>query len=119
MKSAARASRQRLLDAARRDNSSLRAAADEPRHDVEVEHVLVPAAERRTQRPRLLAGGGMNECRAQDIGQPHDQRVDGLAEYARLRRMCRLPQMRQEPGRHRRIAADHFAVELQCVSGEA
>ena len=77
------------------------------------------AADGGAQRARLLAGGGVNERRAQDIGQPHDQRVDRLAERARLRGMRNFPEMRQEPGRHRGIAADHFAVELQCGCGVA
>jgi len=71
------------------------------------------------ERARLLASGGVNERRAQNIGQAHDKRVDGLAERVGLRGMRRLPKMRQELGRHHDIAADHFAVELQCGSGVA
>ena len=33
--------------------------------------------------------------------------------------MRHFPEMRQVPGRHRAIAADHFAVDLQCSCGVA
>ncbi len=79
----------------------------------------MPAADRRTQRAGFLAGGGVNEGRAQDIGQPNDQRIDSLAERARLFRVRNFPEMRQVPGRHRHVAGDDLAVELQRGRGVA
>ena len=90
-----------------------RRLGEHSRHNGEVEAAALRGSERGREPFRAQPFLRADEIGPEDVGELHDERVDFVAERARLRLVRRLPEVADEAERHGPVAVDEVAIGLE------